>query len=338
MNRALVIGASGFVGLAVVDALLAAGVQVRATRRRRSFTVLLRRRPVELVEADLHDPPALRRAMDGCEAVFMVAGHYPRYSLDPEGEVARGVRTVRHVCDAALEAGGARLIFTSSTGSLAPAPAGRAADERDVPAQIPTDSVYRAVKWALEDEVAAARRRGLDAVTLLPGGCVGPHDVRVGTQAFLVGVARGEMPWWVDGLVHLVDVDEVARAHVQAARLDSPAPRYCLPGQPWRAGELLRFVAGRYGGRVPPERLTPVEARARADREEREAAPRRARVPLPRALVDLITTGQPIASTSAERDLGFVPEPIDGALDRAHAWFARNGYLRAAPAAATEGA
>ena len=74
-KRILVVGATGFVGLHVVDALLAAGYSVRATRRPRSITLLLRRRDVELVPASLEDPEALRAAMIGCDAVCFCAAH-----------------------------------------------------------------------------------------------------------------------------------------------------------------------------------------------------------------------------------------------------------------------
>jgi dihydroflavonol-4-reductase len=338
LKRALVIGATGFVGLSVVDALLEAGVAVRATRRRRSFTVLLRRRPVELVDASAEHTRAIERAMEGCDTVFMVAGAYPRYSLDMEASVAEAAEGARSVCAAALAAGVGRLVFTSSTGLLAAAPPGRPADERDVAPHMPEGSVYRAMKWAAEEEVREARRRGLDAVTMIPGACVGPADVRAGTSAFLLAVVLRKLPWFVDGLVHVSEVGDVARAHVSAAQLERPAPHYCLAGHTLSFGDLLRRAAERYGGSVPSVPLGAAEARARADREEREAAPTRARVPMPRAMVDLITTGQPLSSALAERDLGFDPAPLEHALDRAHRWFADNGYLAAPRMGRAEGA
>jgi dihydroflavonol-4-reductase len=338
VKRALVIGGTGFVGLHVVDALLAEGVPVRATRRRRSFTVLLRRRPVELVHASAEDVAAMGRAMEGCDVVFMVGGAYPRYSLDRDARVAEAARGARGVCEAALQTGVKRLVFTSSTGLLDPAPPGRPADERDVGPQMPTHSVYRAMKWAAEREVDAARGRGLDVVTLIPGGCVGPGDVRVGTSAFLLAVVEGRLAWWVDGLAHVADVREVALAHLAAAKADHPTSRYCIPGHAIAFGDLLRLVARRYGGRVPDRPLGPAEARTRADREEREAAPHRRRVPMPRAMVDLVTGGQPISSARAERDLGFAPSSLEGALDGAHAWFRDNGYLAPGSTGRAEGA
>ncbi len=326
MMRALVIGGTGFIGLNVVDALLAAGATVRVTRRKRSATILLQGRKVELVDASLEEPEKLWRAMTGCDVVFLCGAYYPRYSLDLEASLTEGVRGVRNACEAALSAAVPRFVYTSTIATLRAAPRGRAADERDVPIEAPAGSVYRAVKWAMEREVERARRRGLSAVILMPGGCIGPWDVRLGTGSFLVGVVRGALPWWVDGTINLVDVADVARAHVAAAH-PTPSDRYCLGGHDVRVGWVLRHIAKRYGGRLPSLELSPDAARARADEDERRASPRRERVPIPRELVDLVTSGQPVSSARARLELGIETSPLEGALDQAHAWFARHSYV-----------
>jgi dihydroflavonol-4-reductase len=323
--RALVIGATGFVGLNLVDALLAGGAEVRVTRRRRTATILLRGRPVERVDASLEEPEKLRQAMDGRDAVFLTGAYYPRYSLDLQASLDEGLRGVRNACEAALAASVPRFVYTSTIATLARAPAGAPACEDDVRTAMPPDSVYRAVKWAMEREVDGARARGLDAVTMMPGGCIGPWDVRLGTGSVLVGVVRALLPWWVDGVVNLVDVGDVARAHVAAAG-PVRSSRYCLTGHDVRVGWLLRHIARRYGGRVPDVELTGDEARARSLADERAAAPRRERVPVPREFVDMVTTGQAVSSARARADLGLCPAPLDVSLDRAHAWFVRHGY------------
>jgi len=327
--RALVIGGTGFVGLNIVDELLGEGATVRVSRRKQSITALVRRRAVELVDASLDDPERLRRAMDGCDVVFLAGAHYPRYSLDLAASLDEGLRGVKNACDAALAADVPRLVYTSTIATLdtvAATSAGRPAHDDDVPASMPEGSVYRAVKWAMEREVDGARRRGLSTVTLLPGGCIGPGDLRVGTASVIVGVVREMLPWWVDGVVNMVDVGDVARAHVAAAR-PTPHDRYALAGHSVRVGELLGKIARRYGGSVPARELSAEEARARALAEERAAAPKRARVAIPRELVDMATTGQPVSNARAAQDLGFSPRPLDEALDRAHAWLARFGLL-----------
>jgi dihydroflavonol-4-reductase len=322
VKRALVIGATGFIGVNVVDALLAEGVQVRVTTRPGSATLLLRKRKVERAPASLEEPEALRRAMDGCDTVFLTGAYYPRYSLDLADAIAQGVPGVKNACDAALAAGVERFVYTSTIATLGAAPAGRIADERDVMPSMPEDSVYRAVKWAMEQEVEAACDRGLPVVSLLPGGCIGPNDVRVGSGAFIVGVVRGALPWMVNGTVNIVDVGDVALAHVRAAHAQ-PRSRYCLGGHDIQIRTLLERVASRFGGQVPTLELEAEEARNRAEADERAAAPKRERVAVPREMVDLITSGQAVSNARAERDLGIAFTPLDDALDRAHAWFSR---------------
>ena len=324
--RALVIGGTGFIGLNLVDALIAHGDSVRVTRRKRSATILLQGRPVELVDGSLEEPEKLARAMTGCDVAFLTGAYYPRYSIDLEASLAEGVGGVRNACEAARMSGLPRLVYTSTIATLARAPADRPADERDIAAERPAGSVYRAVKWAMQREVELARQRGLDVVTMLPGGCVGPWDVRLGTGSVIVGVIRAALPWWVDGIVNLVDVRDVARAHVAAATR-ATADRYCLAGHDVRVGWLLRHIASRYGGRVPDLQLSPDEARTRSDADEREAAPHRRRVAVPRELVDMATSGQCVSSARARSQLGVELSSLDGALDRAHDWFVRHGYL-----------
>lgn len=326
MTRALVIGGTGFIGLAIVDALLESGAAVRVTRRRKSVTLLVRKRQVELVAASLDARAALMSAMHGVDVVFFAAGHYPRYSVEREAACELGVAGVRSVCEAAIAAGVPRLVYTSSTGILDTGEG--VADERDVAPRMPEESVYRAVKWAMERELERHRPR-LEMVSLLAGGCLGPGDLRVGTGGILVGVAHGVLPFFVDGVVPIADVADVARAHIAAARRSAAEPRYVVAGHCLRVRDLLERIVARFGGRVPPE-LDRDRARQRADLDERAAMLTRARAAVPRELVDLAVAGRPMSNALAARDLGFSPRPLEETLDRAHAWFNEIGFLRSA--------
>lgn len=326
MKRALVIGGTGFLGLALVEALQAAGVEVTVTRRRHSITLFTEKLGVRWTEGDLDRPESLGPAMDGFTHVFLAGAHYPRYSTARDESIARGVAQVRNASEAA-RACGARLIYTSSIASLAVRSDGGASDETDIPVNAPTESVYRAVKWSMERELERQVAMGLDAVTLLPGGCLGPGDARLGTGGLMVGTVRGALPWMVDGWVHVVDVRDVAQAQLRAAQRAEVGARFVLSGHERKLSELLEHVAQRFGGRLPVEQVDVETARLRADIEEREAEPKKGRVSMPRELVDIIAWGAPLSSARAAERLGFVPRPLDETLDDAYAWFQRMKYV-----------
>ena len=72
----LITGATGFVGSAVLRALLRRGEPVRALVRPSSSLRLLEGLPVDIVTGDLADPAGCRDALRGCDALFHVAADY----------------------------------------------------------------------------------------------------------------------------------------------------------------------------------------------------------------------------------------------------------------------
>jgi len=72
----LLTGATGFVGAAVLRALVAAGHHVRALVRPNSDRRNLNGVDCEVVTGDLLEPASLQPALRGCEALFHVAADY----------------------------------------------------------------------------------------------------------------------------------------------------------------------------------------------------------------------------------------------------------------------
>lgn len=330
VKRALVIGGTGFIGLHVVDALLGAGWSVRTTRRKSSPTLLLRKRPVEMVNGSLDDAESLRRAMEGIDVVFLTAGHYPRYSLTPDASVALAVGQLDRCYAAAKDAQVRRVVYASSVAALAPGET--PATEDDVGPPDLREGTYPTVKKAMEAATDRARDGGLDVTSLLLGGCIGPWDLRLGTNGFLAAILSGAVPHWYDGLVHLVAVEDAAHAHLAAAL--SGGPRHLVGGHTVRVGELIGGLVRRHGAPDPGPSISLDEMRALAEAAERAAAPLRLRVPVPRELVDIAALGRPIDSRRALESLGLSLTPLDAAIDATVAWLVRHRFVRSAPSPA----
>jgi len=126
--KALVLGATGFIGGQIARAALEVGWSVRALRRRPNAVGALgdvadqvEWTPGSLSGATLPD------VMRGCDVVFHAAAFYAERNKDVAGSVRRGVSEMRQVLGAFAESGAGRLIYTSSlttVGLLPPTPNG----------------------------------------------------------------------------------------------------------------------------------------------------------------------------------------------------------------------
>ena len=125
MRKVLIVGGSGLFGSAVASQLAAAGVAlVLPTRRRDRARHLLPLPTAEVVEADVFDPPTLRRLMAGVDAVVSLVGVLHSPSGQPYGPAfARAhVELPTRLVAAAREAGVRRIVHVSALGADANGP------------------------------------------------------------------------------------------------------------------------------------------------------------------------------------------------------------------------
>jgi nucleoside-diphosphate-sugar epimerase len=226
-----------------------------------------------------------------------------------------------------------RVIYVSSTATVAPPPPGEdLADERHRFAAAPGLGTYHDLKWAME--ALADDETRLELVTVCPGACLGPWDLRVGTSALIVATARGLDPPHPDGTIALVDARDVAEALVRLARHPAPPRRLLLAAGNHRLHPLLEALARRYGRPPPRPALAAADAIALADAEEARVRGTRARPALFREIVDLVVHGTAISSRLAETTLGIRWRPLAETLDAYDSWARRMRILPAPQAEA----
>jgi dihydroflavonol-4-reductase len=335
--KAIVTGATGFIGSAVARRLLSEGIAVRALVRPNSDRQNIRGLDIEPVEGDLDDDASLARACAGCDALFHIAADYRLWARRP-GEIYRtNVEGTRTILRAAADAGVNRVIYTSSVATLDPPRDGAPGDEASRAKLTDLFGHYKRSKLMAEEVVHEFECKGLAVVTVNPSAPVGPRDVKpTPTGRTILEAAAGRMPAYVDTGLNIVHVDDVADGHWLAFQRGRVGERYVLGGTNMTLREILTAIA-ELVGREPPKVRLPYNLVLPIAHVSEAVARLTGKSPL--ATVEGVKLSRKrmfFSSDKAEKELGYAARPPLLALRDAVRWFHENGYLRDLPASKLE--
>ncbi|KAF0690014.1 Aste57867_18576 [Aphanomyces stellatus] len=259
----LVTGACGFVASHVILELLrTTDLQVRGTVRslhaRPKFVHLLNMpgasSRLELVEADLLDAACWPAAVDGCAAVLHIASPYVLTVNDPLRDLVEPAeRGTEHVLRAAIAAKIEHILVTSSIAAIADAPEhGKVFTEADWNTRSSlTRLPYYYSKVRAETkawELVRAAPQPTRLVVLNPAMVIGPSMTNTLNESVrhVIDPLRGNVPALVQISYGLVDVRDVATAHVRALVDTSVHGRHILVADVWDMDQVVRFYRRRY--------------------------------------------------------------------------------------------
>ncbi len=304
--KALVTGASGFIGRRLASTLARRGHDVACLVRRTSKTACLEGFPVELVVGDLGDPGSLDAAVAGRDWVFHLAG-----AVQAAGEsafAAANVEGTRNLVEACLRKtpGLQRFVFVSSIAAAGPSAPDRPGTEADEPRPA---TAYGRSKLEAEGVVLRSAPR-LPVTIIRPPNVLGPGSKELDRAIALV--RKRIIPAVGDGRprTSLIDVDDLVEALILAASNVRSIGQtyYVTDGRAYAWPEITAVLAEELGvGRTRV--LIPHGAQILAARIA-EAAARLTGKP-PALTRDIVRAGRGhfwiYDGSKIERELGFRP-------------------------------
>jgi len=330
MGQTLVTGATGFIGSHVARQLAERGDDLRLLVRPNAPLDSLKGLDARIVHGDILDRRSVRRAMQDVDRVFHVAGT-TQFNLSRERLFAINVEGSRIVLEEALREGVDRVVWTSSAAAIGPAPKGKLADEHQV---------WDAGRYAIpyvdskhEAEVEALRlvARGLPLVIVNPTHVLGPGDERRRSSTTLVRrYLHRQIPFYMDGTLNVVGVEDVARGHLLADEAGHVGERYILGNRNFTLDRLFADLA-RLSGIEPPAIKLPV-AVAMALSEAGQRVPA-LNLPSPMEIRGG-SLNWAFRNTKAKRELGWRTSHHEDALEATIEWYrATESTALAAPGA-----
>jgi dihydroflavonol-4-reductase len=328
--RALVTGATGFVGGMVARALRRAGHEVRLIVRPDADRRQVRDLKVEIYHGDIRDFASLRRAIAGCTQVYHVAALYKLWVRHKREIYDSNVTGTENVLKAARESGVEKVIYTSSVATLG-LPGNGTAGTEETPVSL-SDMVghYKRSKFLAEQVALRYAQEGLPVVIVNPSTPVGVGDLKpTPTGKLIVDFLNGQMPGYIDTGLNLVDVEDVACGHLLAAEKGQVGEKYILGHENLTLQQILALLAALTGRPAPRFKVPYALALGVAYVDAALARLIPGREPfVPPVGVKLSKKKMFFDASKAVRVLGLPQTPVREALRKAVLWFQENGYVK----------
>lgn len=327
--KALVTGASGFIGYHVARLLSGKGVHVIALVRKASDPSALRSLDIETVEGDVRDFDSVCRAMKGCSHVYHLAADYRLWVPDPDTMYDINVTGTRNIMLAAKQLGPEKIVYTSTVGTLATSSNGRPSSEESTADIKEMVGHYKRSKFMAEREVRGFIEEGLPVVIVHPSTPIGLMDRKpTPTGKMIVDFLNGRIPAYLDTGLNFVDVEDVAEGHWLAAQQGRIGRGYILGNKNITLREFFSALARLTGLRAPAIRLPyyPVLLAAYADEAVSRITRRHPTIPL--TGVKMARKYMFFDCSRAAKELKMPQGPVEDAMQKAIEWFTGNNYVK----------
>ncbi len=323
--KLLVTGGTGFLGSALLPLLVEAGHEV----------TVLQRSPAPEAEAlgarvfrgSVGDADAVRRALEGVEAIYHLAGRVDFDPSAPHELYELHVQGTRVLLEAAAAAGVGRVVLASTSGTIA---VNR--EERTPPTEADPYPLRVVAGWPYylskiyqeKTALRIAQDTGLPLVVLNPSLLLGPGDTRLSSTDVVWKFLKRRVPAMPGGGISFVDVRDAAQAFAAALQRGRPGERYLLGG----ANMSFRDFFGRLerlSGVAAPRVALPSQVNvAGVKLLEKLSSWRGTEAPIDAPSVEMGEHFWYCDSRKAEEELGFRPRDPQETLSETVRWLRKH--------------
>ena len=326
--KTLVTGATGFIGSTVVRELLNDGADVRVTARSDSDTRNIDGLDVEVVEGDTRDRASMRAALKGCDTLYHVAAYFAHWSLDKNLFYEVNVEGTKNILTEALSLGIEKVVYTSTSNTIGSHGAGNFVDETAEFNAWETGDHYAISKYLAEIEAKKIYNQGLPMVIVNPTLVIGVRDIKpTPSGKLIIDIAKREMPGYIDGAINIIDVQDVARGHLLAAKKGRIGERYILGNENVTVGEFFNLIAEIAGVKPPRLKLPYPVALMLAYVFEAQARITKQTPVVSLSQVRIGNMGEHFDNKKAVDELGLTLTPIRTTVQNTVDWFVQHGYI-----------
>jgi dihydroflavonol-4-reductase len=321
--RAVVTGASGFIGSRLVENLALKGWDIRVLIHNHSLKT---DKKVETVNGDIRDPAAVRAAFKDKDILFHLAAALGASLLDKREFEDINQSGTANVLNEAGSSGIKKIIHFSSAGVLGEVEKKIAAKEDYPPAP---KNTYDRTKLEGEKIALKFAADGMDIVVIRPGWVYGPGDKRtfklikaVAKKHFIL-VTKGDI-WQTP-----VFIDDLIEGTLLCAEKGRRGEVYHLAGKEiLTVRKITDQIADAAGVKIPSITLPLLPVKAAAFLLEKAFFIFNREAPLTRGKLAFFIHPKPLSIDKSYRDLGFDPKTdFASGIKKTIQWYREQGWL-----------
>jgi len=240
----LVTGANGRVGNVLVKELDSRGYKVRAFVREKSNIESLKECNCEYAYGDVLDRESIKRALEGVDVVFHLAGFINISLKDRDITMKVNIGGTKNIADLCLEQQ-IPLIYSSSIHAI-DAPEDNSLITEDTPLATNLEqsrgaydySKAKATEYVLEQD-----KKGLKYIVFHPTGIIGPYDYEPSFfGSGMISLIKSGIMFNIGGKYDYVDVRDVVGAMIEGYEKKKWGERYILSGEVLDMKEYISYI------------------------------------------------------------------------------------------------